>query len=134
VLVLLLVAGDATQLVETHTVEFRRIAPVLGVLVDGVRADRYRVAFWDHVARGGAQAVGVCDYAGDVDLKVLVGYNLCVGEGMLTKGGWIHALGFSREGVEFAEFRQCCFVENTTFANDIDDLLAEFLDVLRVAG
>ena len=133
-LVLLLVAGDTTQLVETHTVEFRGVTPVLGVLVDGVCADRYCVALWDHVARGGAQAVGVCDYAGDVDLKVLVGYNLCVGEGMLTKGGWIHALGFSREGVEFAEFRQCCFVKDTTFANNIDDLLAEFLDVLWVAG
>lgn len=133
-LVLLLVAGDAAQLVEAHTVEFRGVAPVLGVLVDGVRADCYCVAFWDHVARGGAQAVGVCDDAGDVDLEVLVEYNLCVEEGVLTKGGWIHALGFSCEGVEFAEFRQCCFVENTTFANDIDDLLAEFLDVLRVAG
>ena len=133
-LVLLLVAGDATQLVETHTVEFRRVAPVLGVLVDGVRADGYCVTLWDHVARGGAQAVGICDDARDVDLEVLVEYNLCVEECVPTKGGWIHALGFSCERVEFAEFRQCCFVKNTTFANDIDDLLAELLDVLRVAG
>lgn len=133
-LVLLLVAGDATQLVETHTVKLRGVAPVLGVLVDGVRADRYCVTFRDHVARGGAQAVGVCDDAGNVNLEVSVGYSLCVEEGVPTKRGWIHALGFSCEGIEFAEFWQCRFVENTTFANNIDDLLAELLDVLRVAG
>lgn len=133
-LVLLLVAGDATQLVETHTVEFRRVTPVLGVLVDGMRADGDCVTLWDHVARGGAQAVGICDDARDVDLEVLVEYNLCVEECVITKGGWIHALRLSCERVEFAEFRQCCFVKNTTFAYDIDDLPAELLDVLRVAG